>query len=127
MFNIFLGLGIGGYGLYSIFNPTGDMNINFWLKFGGMTIIGLGIALYNSLPLLYSQLTKIKLPTLQTNKESPMAKELSGEIKVSNEQEQDFMSLFYLTERLKDDVEAQEALKTLNARIYNLHHPAKKV
>ncbi len=123
MINTILGLVIAGIGGYSLYSYTGDLTPLVYLKFGGMSLIGGGFALYNLIPSLLS----FKLPVLPNKTEVKVetVKELSPEIKIEDAQDMDTKCLFYLTERLKHDPESLDLLAKLNAKIFVLHHPAK--
>ena len=122
MFNSLLGIGLGVFGAYSLYTNTQDFTPFIYLKFGGMMLLGFGIALWNSVPTLLSSLSNFKLPTLP-KKENTVAKELSKDIHMKTEEEQDLASVFYLTERLKDMPEGVELCSKLNGLIFTLHHP----
>lgn len=121
--NTLLGIGLAAFGGYSIYTYTGDTTPLFWLKYLGISGLGLGVAGWNTLPLLKN----IKLPTLPVKSQVKeiVVKELNNEIKIEDSQEQDSVALFYLTERLKGDPEAVELLRKLNDKLFSLHHPIK--
>jgi hypothetical protein len=120
MFNTILGLILAGYGVYTFSTYQGDLTPFYYAKYGILVLVGGGIALYNGL----TQLKNIRFPSLLTKKENTV-KELSKEIVIENEEEQDVQAIFYLTERLKGMPEGLELCKKLNALLFDLHHPSK--
>lgn len=133
MFNTLLGGVLCVIGIYNIATYTGDLTPLFYLKFGGMTLVGGAVSLYGLVPTLYKSLSNIKLPqatekvAVEEVKEVPMAKELSKEIKIEDVQEQDMVCIFYLTERLKGMAEGPEVCRKVNDMLFSLHHPQKDV
>lgn len=124
MFNSLIGIALAVFGGYSLYTHTGDFTPQIYAKFLGMILVGGGVVIYNML----TNLPKLSfsLPNLQFfKKEDKMGKELSPEIHMKTEEEQDNAAIFYLVERLKDNAEAVELLRKVNDCLFILHHPKK--
>ena len=131
MLNSIIGAAMAAYGLYNIYqaqiHPEIDTTINFWAKFGGLTLLGGGVFAYNiasnlNVTNLSSLFSKFKMPSLGV-----AVSKLPANIEIKTEEEQDNVSLYYLTERLKTDPEALELLRKISDKLFSLHHPVEKL
>lgn len=92
----------------------------WWIKFGGMTLVGAGMLGYNLIP----QLANFKLPKFVGEKS--VAKDLSEDIQIKTDEEKDMTAIYYLTERCKSVGDGLELCKKLNDLFFDLHHSPKK-
>lgn len=131
MFNSLLGLGLAIFGLYHYreaqLNPAIDTTLAFHVKYLGSILLGGGVFAYNlasnlNVTNLSSLFSKFKMPSLGVN-----VSKLPANIEIKTEEEQDNISLYYLTERLKTDPEALDLLRKISDKLFSLHHPVEKL
>ncbi len=115
---------IGGYNIVQgQLDDTVSTSPLWWLKFGGMSIVGLGWLGYSALPYL-SNLKLLKIPNLIGA--TDVAKDLGSDIQIKTDEEKDMTAIYYITERCKEVGNGLELCKQLNDLFFDLHHPVKK-
>lgn len=123
MVNSIIGLGLCVFGIYNVvlsnYNTSIDTTPLWWIKHGTAIVVGGCIFLYNIYPHAVLALTNFKFP----KKDKIMSgKDLGPDISIKSEQEQDIATLFWLSERLKNDPEGLELCRQLHDKLFSLHH-----
>lgn len=125
MVNTLIGAGLFLFGMYNIILANGSASIDttplFWAKYLGSVLIGGGVVAYNAYPLVLSKFANFKI-----SKEPMVTNELSSDISIKGDQEQDITALFWLAERVKEDAEGIELCRKLSDKLFSLHHDLKK-